>query len=162
MISLWHIRHEMKAIKMQMKSQIIHAMDEDVITFQYSEEQIASGRSVDYLVEDNELEIDGKMYDIKSVNIEDGYYTFHCISDEKETLLKRELKMMLYGLFSQSHPLKNQAKQILQFFHNLIFSEIPVFNFLNFRDSYALQILNYSTNIISRVIEVNSPPPKFH
>lgn len=145
-----------------MKSQIIHAMNKDVIRFQYSEEEIASSQSVDYLVEENELEIDGKMYDIKSVNIQDGYYTFHCISDEKETLLKRELKTMLYGLFSQNHPLKNQAKQILQFFHNLIFSEIPIFNFLNFKNSYALQILNYSTNILSRAIEVNSPPPRFY
>jgi len=159
-ISLWHIRHEIKAIKMQMKSQIIHAMDKDVIRFQYSEEEIASSQSVDYLVEENELEIDGKMYDIKSVDIQDDYYTFHCISDEKETLLKRELKTMLYGLFSRNHPLKNETKKLLLFFQNLILSDIPRLLLWNI-ESYIISYSHcYQEQWESKYLEVVSPPPQ--
>lgn len=101
-----------------------------------------------------EIWIDGKMFDVKSINNKDGFTTFKGLFDNEETLLKQNFKRDWEKSKSNQNHLFSQLFQTLQ---NIYFitsdthkaEEIKLLHSHNF----------HTTKLLSQFLEIHTPPP---
>ena len=104
---------------------------------------------------DNEILLNGKMYDIKSIKISVDHVELLALNDEKEEIILETIKMLVNG--NTTH---NKIPQHIISFISLVFLA-PVDD----HQIYKIDLpFNYfypvSENIISRQSEIFSPPPE--
>lgn len=119
-IGVWHLRYEIKQVKREMKYKILQGVSSsETILFSFTKNELAKQEKCTYHIEDREIEVDGRMYDIVSQEEKNGIIKFRAISDKRETLLKKQIRGLLADLFSHNNPLSKEVKRIVDFFKTL-------------------------------------------
>lgn len=101
-----------------------------------------------------EIWVQGKMFDIKSIEHKDGITIFKGLFDEEETILKQNLK---------SNREKNQAKQnqlfsqLFQCLHGIYFEN--TIDQLNSNDLSTISFTYYTSRLQYSFLEIPTPPP---
>jgi hypothetical protein len=95
------------AINKQIKHELKHAVPENqLIQFHFTQHEISQLK----WLKSHEFTLNGHYYDVlKKVKTKDGYF-FHCISDEQETTLFKQLRSMTS--FNISHSGKDQPVHV--------------------------------------------------
>lgn len=115
---------------------------------------ILANNEIQWAKAGKEIWVDGKMFDIKSIEHKNGITIFKGLFDEEETLLKDNLR---------SNWEKNQAKQnqlISQLFQclNGIYFEHAIYQ-LNSIDKSTIAFTYYASRLQNSFLEIPTPPP---
>ncbi len=107
-------------------------------------------------VEQHEIKVNGKMYDIARVMFENGNVTVWCLHDEAED----NLLAFLDAVSSRAHQDSSPLPQSIQQFLSLTFL-IPEFQFPCVCYASAKAETAYRIAACSTSLSVQSPPPRF-
>jgi hypothetical protein len=108
-------------------------------------------------VNEHEIIVDGKLYDIARKTIEGSLITYYCVHDKKEQSLIA--KTRLFHTMSQPEPVKNTAQLIVDKIIKtaLFYTRTDEVNF----DSFHTYTLIFSLFYSGPVISILLPPPQF-
>lgn len=101
-----------------------------------------------------EIWVEGKMFDIKSIEHKEGITIFNGLFDEDETLLKQNLKANFEKDQAKQNQLFSQLFQSLQgiYFENSIYH-------LNSNNKSTISFTHYTSRLHSNFLETPTPPP---
>jgi len=145
------------AINKQIKHELKHAVPENqLIQFHFTQHEISQLK----WLKSHEFTLNGHYYDVlKKVKTKDGYF-FHCISDEQETTLFKQLRSMTS--FNISHSGKDQPVHVWFKFLSEPMEPIQVSNH-SFQPIIKTEFLQkkYIRNFSNGVLSKEDPPPEF-
>lgn len=143
-VQLQQVRNEMRAKLKELPSEKL-----ELITLSKHEYQLAK-------VEDHEIKVDGKMYDIARLKEEDGKILVYCLHDEAEDNLLAFLDKIL------SLPLKDKkVPSQLVVFTSLSFIVPAAFRWAGIPDDIFKNHTYYQLQSTCFFPTVDSPPPRF-
>lgn len=135
----------------------IHHQMEEKLEKQYMQTVRVPLKYVKWYKKDKEVIIDGKLFDIKSIDIENEIAVFKGLFDEKETLLKEKITQFQ----SQQEKNKEHTATVTTIVSILLFYEENCTPILH---SSMITARNYAGNtspfLISSCIATPAPPPK--
>jgi hypothetical protein len=108
--------------------------------------------------DDEEFELNGKMYDVVKKEITSKYTIVYCYEDHKETNLNHKIDVLIKSEFSKNPFSKNQQK-LIDFLHQIYITS-SISNFIFFTQKTNNQHFPYILHIPFEVIFIISPPPK--
>lgn len=115
---------------------------------------VLADKEIQWAKAGKEIWIDGKMFDIKSVESKDGITTFKGLFDNEETLLKKNLEENWKKTKTNQNQLFTQLFQTLQSIHFTSAGNIfSIFINQSHIDSYS------TPTILSQFLEIPTPPP---
>ena len=125
--------------------------------------QLTDNQLVRFLKNNNldkdEFEFNGIMYDVVRQETINGQVILLCFEDKKETQLNDSIEASIKTDFSKNPFSKNQQK-LIDFLHQTyISSSIP--NFFFFAQNPNNQYFPQKSRLLSKMISIISPPPKF-
>lgn len=121
-VQLFQIHHAIREVKLDMKRQLLTKNHSDLMTMTIAPDDLRSGKAIHY-PQEQEIEIDGKLYDYTSYVVVDEKMSFRCISDTRETALKGELRAIMYQFLNQENSTKSTMEQVVHFLQNLFYLE---------------------------------------
>lgn len=141
---LIHIKREMRAS--------LKAMPEESLTkLVLTEPEFSKSR-----VEEHEIKVNGRMYDIARVQFDNGNVTVWCLHDEAED----NLLAFLDAVSNRAHRDSNPVPASIQKFLSLTFL-VPVFRFSFLSTVISKSETAYQLRFYSTWLTVHSPPPRF-
>jgi len=156
------IRIEIRKLKKQVKKEILAKLSKnETTTIKLSTIDLAKNSKIILHPNDNEIEVNGEMYDIISENKQEDSIEFVCHHDHKETSLKRRLYGQLANLIAQQPIRSEQTTLLFNFLKNLFFEDSYQLKFPEF-----LRIDHYTSFIYRCLLSDtyysdDSPPPDF-
>lgn len=141
-IRIMHL-HEEKRASLRMKD----VSELEVITL--SLEQFKS-----VLVEDDEMELNNKMYDIARTEVNDDTIIVYCLHDEDEDNLLSLLDTILSNSTKDKKPVPPQLCKLLAITSDIQISYFPISN------SVIKHATLYQTAISQFDVSIDSPPPQ--
>lgn len=115
--------------------------------------------SIQWTKEDKEFQHSGEMYDVvRTVDKSDGVL-FFCIHDVKESKLFKHLDDYVESHVADNPQNQKKAKWLQAFSMKDIFHPIS-FNFKIYKDAQALCFINATALYVSRIPDLEPPPPK--
>lgn len=113
-----------------------------------------SNSEIQWAKPSKEILVEGKMFDIKSFELKDGYTIFKGLFDDDETILKQKLKK------NSEKNQKSQTQLLTQLFQTLQNIYTTNIESLSFRPDKQLHVAPlYSEKILSQFQEILTPPP---
>ncbi len=101
-----------------------------------------------------EIWIDGKMFDIKSIESNGGYTTFKGLFDDEETILKQTFKKD----WEKSQKSQNHIfSQLFQSLRNIYFTTI--YNAFIEETKVTHILTSSASKLLSQYLEIHTPPP---
>jgi hypothetical protein len=142
-LELWQIKKEMREILRTLPDETLEVLTLTVEQYQ------------DALVEDWEIKVDGKMYDVARVSREDGVIKVFCLHDAKED----NLFLLLGEIVAK--PLHNNHKipLIAVAYFSLIFIAATTFT-LMVPVEYTNRLTFYQFSATTSYLEISLPPPR--
>jgi len=104
--------------------------------------------------DENEFELNGKMYDVIKIEKQADEYTVFCFNDEKEELLISNFKKLIDKNVEQKNCINVQHNSFVMFAiknDNYLFKKYSTLN-----NQPIMVISNYS----SKLFDISDPPPK--
>lgn len=161
LMELVGLRIEIKSIKKAIKKELLTQLDlSQTTTLRFSRKDLKRRNDIVFHTQDNEIEIDGKMYDIISVVSNSDSLIYTCYPDHKESELKRKMYASLANLFTQNPNQAESTKSLFLFLKNLIFEEIESIQFFKFTFNEAISHIKYIALIHNGHFLLDSPPPE--
>jgi hypothetical protein len=161
-IGILGLRMEIKEIKRIVKKEILSKLSqEETQDLWIKISEFETNSKIIYHKIDNELEIEGEMYDIISVVKDGEFLKYTCYHDHKESSLKKKIKQSLTDLFAQNPLKSDKTKSLLVFLKNLI-CQYPS-SFLHNRWSTKGITLSYHVIHLTgkNFPALKPPPPEF-
>lgn len=161
LLELVGLRIEIKSLKKAIKKDLLTRLDHSqTTTLQFSRQDLEKRNDVIFHTQDNEIEIDGKMYDIVSVVSSLDSLIYTCYPDHKESELKRKMYASLANLFSENPVKSESTKSLFSFLQNLIFEAIEPIQFFKLSYIKTISRNQYIAEIYRGYFLLNSPPPE--
>lgn len=112
--------------------------------------------SFSWFKKNKEIKVDGRMFDVKSIRLENDHYVITGLFDDEETALHRQLEKM------QSDPRQGtDAKQILKLLTQQVFVPAPDTNWNGQTNAiFNHHFHRYTECLVAFDPGVTSPPPK--
>lgn len=152
---------EIKSLKKAIKKELLTRLDpSQTATLRFSRQDLERRNDIVFHTQDNEIEIDGKMYDIISLVSSSDSLIYSCYPDHKESELKRNMYASLASLFSQNPIQSESTKSLFLFLKNLIFEEIESIQFFKFTFNETISHIKYIALIHNGHFLLDSPPPE--
>lgn len=107
-IKIFQIQHRRNVFQSIEKGTI----EEDLILFKFSKDDLESGLSHVEWVEENEFRIDGEMYDVVKREVKKDSVYVYCFHDEKESVLYSAIVKIFKKLFGDD---RNNLKNLVAF-----------------------------------------------
>lgn len=161
LMELVGLRIEIKSLKKAIKKELLTQLDpSQTATLRYSRQDLNNCDDVIFHTQDNEIEINGKMYDIISVVSNSDSLIYTCYPDHKESELKRKMYASLANLFAQNPIQSESTKSLFLFLKNLIFEEIEAIQFFKFTFNETISHIKYIALTRNGHFLLDSPPPE--
>ncbi len=105
----------------------------------------------------NELILNGEMYDVKSVTIDDDCVTLFVLHDRDEENVSRKIRNFLHGEKQSGQNLPVQVQQLLSM--KYLPPEHTVFKYFPIRNSFTFSFIGMTKPASDP--DIPSPPPKY-
>ncbi len=137
-------------IRSEMREQLRYKPDEELTLFMLSREEFRKAK-----VDDHEVKVDGKMYDIARIVVQEDHVLVYALHDEAEDNLLTLLNEMVKRSSKDKKPVPSQLIQLL----TLIFISVEDL-FLQNNSLPFTHYTAYSEAVISFASAIESPPPR--
>ena len=108
--------------------------------------------------EEDEFELNGKMYDIIKSDFKNGKYNIYCFNDEKEETIIKNLQKDTDG-----HKAKTPSQNTLRIISGIISTALVKSTYTIKRPIYLTNIIKYTQETFkSFCTKIPSPPPKYY
>lgn len=161
LLELVGLRIEIKSLKKAIKKELLSQFDPSQTSIlRFSRQDLAKRNDIIFHTQDNEIEINGQMYDIISVASSSDSLIYSCYLDHKESKLKRKMYASLANLFSQNPISSESTKSLFLFLKNLIFEAIEPIQFFQITFIKAISHKIYIAITCRGHFLIDSPPPE--
>lgn len=141
---------ELKHIRTEMKKQVGSDNNRQCLTF--TKEAFAN---LKWEEKNKEFRLDGKMYDVSSVEINGDNILVYCVFDKDETTLRKKLAGLFTDDPKNNSPLRLWVKMLSQNYFTTPEFSMPVLNrdFMTIQYSYVFKVHTFEN-------ELADPPPR--
>ena len=149
------IQYQKYQVRTEVKLQLLDELGEhDLVVLSFTPEEANNL----YWEHDNEFEFEGKMYDVVKTHLEEGFVTYVCWPDHKESHLNKLLDQLASSANQQDQNQNDGNQQLLTFLRSLYYSTIQhvAFCHQNLRTGIPPYAVHYSEIYSDKV----SPPPR--
>lgn len=140
----------LSGIRSEMRQQLRHKPDEELTLLTLTEEEFRKAK-----VDDHEVKVDGKMYDIARIAFHDNRLLVYALHDEAEDNLLTLLAEMVNRTSHDKKPVPSQLLQLLTLQFVLIENKMPAISGIS-----VFHKTPYNRAFLTFISGIEIPPPR--